>query len=480
MKIVVPILALVLINLSCAVNPVSGKKDFMLLSEQQEIAMGREADPEIVEMFGLYDHPEAQKFLNDLGQEMAAISHRSHLTYTFRLLDSPVLNAFALPGGYVYFTRGIMAQFNNEAEFAGVLGHEIGHITARHSAKQYSGQVIAQAGYTAGVLLMPEFSSLTGSARDALNMMFLQFGRDHESQSDELGVEYSTAIGYDASQLANFFQVLDRAEEESEQESIPDFMSTHPDPGDRYHAVLSHAAEAQADKEGVEWKVNRENYLNLIDGFVYGRDPRKGFIEDDTYYHPERRVQLPVPPDWQTDIAKDGLLAAPEEGDALLFFMRDDSSSTPGSSARKFADRLDLGVTNLETTNYNDLGGKYMEADLANPRNPSEVYRLSCYFVDVRGSIYQLVFVTIAATHETYARAIATSIREFRELKDEEYLNRQPERIDIFTADSDATIDQILLSAGVDDDRLKEIIALNGMTPGAPVTRGTLLKRLRT
>src|SRR5690606_37858355 len=142
---------------SCAINPVTGKRDFMLMSKNQEIAMGHQSDPEIINFFGMYEDEKLQKFIQQKGQEMAAISHRKDLKYEFKIVDSPVVNAFAVPGGYVYFTRGIMAHFNNEAEFAGVLGHEIGHITARHSAKQYSNNMLAQVGLAAGMILSPEF-----------------------------------------------------------------------------------------------------------------------------------------------------------------------------------------------------------------------------------------------------------------------------------------------------------------------------------
>ena len=127
-----------LIVAACAVNPVTGKKELMLMSEQEEIALGKQSDPGILQTFGLYQNAQLQEFITSRGMEMAKISHRPHLNYEFKILDSPVVNAFAVPGGYIYFTRGILAHFNNEAEFAGVLGHEIGHVAARHSAKQYS------------------------------------------------------------------------------------------------------------------------------------------------------------------------------------------------------------------------------------------------------------------------------------------------------------------------------------------------------
>src|SRR3989337_3253439 len=174
---------------SCAKNPVTGKRDFMLLSESQEIAMGQQSDPDIVKFFGLYDDKNLQKFIEEKGQQMAAISHRTNLQYEFKIVDSPVVNAFAVPGGYVYFTRGIMAHFNNEAEFAGVLGHEIGHITARHSVAQQRNALLGQLGLIAGMVIRPEFAQFAEQASQGLGLLLLKFGRDAERESDQLGVE---------------------------------------------------------------------------------------------------------------------------------------------------------------------------------------------------------------------------------------------------------------------------------------------------
>ena len=146
----------IILFFACSVNPVTGKKEVMFLSEENEIALGTQSDPQIQAMYGVYEDDQLQNFINSKGNEMAAISHRPHLKYQFRILDSPVINAFALPGGFVYFTRGIMAHFNNEAEFAGVLGHEIGHITARHSAKQYTNQQLAQVLLIGGLIVSKE------------------------------------------------------------------------------------------------------------------------------------------------------------------------------------------------------------------------------------------------------------------------------------------------------------------------------------
>src|SRR5688572_18110287 len=257
---------ILLLGDSCAKNPVTGKRDLMLMSESQEVAMGKESDPDIIKFFGLYDDKNLQKFIEGKGQEKVAVSHRKNLKYEFKIVDSPVVNAFAVPGGYVYFTRGIMAHFNNEAEFAGVLGHEIGHITARHSAKQYSNAMLANIGLVAGVLISPEFAQFADVAQQGVGLLFLKFGRDAERQSDELGVEYSTKINYDAQQMADFFGTLQQLQKQSGGEDVPDFLSTHPNPGDRQKTVTKLAADWRKKVGAADLKVSRDSYLKMIDG----------------------------------------------------------------------------------------------------------------------------------------------------------------------------------------------------------------------
>src|SRR5690606_13992995 len=209
-KISLLLISLYMLYNSCAVNPVTGKKQLVLMSEEQEIAMGLQYDPEVVASFGLYEDARLQQFINEKGKEMGAISHRPGLEYNFRIVDSDIVNAFAVPGGFVYFTRGIMAHFNNEAEFAGVLGHEIGHITARHSVIQQRNQMLGQLGLIAGMIIKPELAQFGEAASTGLSLLLLKFSRDDESQSDELGVLYSSKIGYDAENMARFFKTLQR------------------------------------------------------------------------------------------------------------------------------------------------------------------------------------------------------------------------------------------------------------------------------
>jgi predicted Zn-dependent protease len=228
--------------LSCATNPVTGKQELMLLSEADEIKLGQETDLQVVREYGLYEDPQLTAYLNGICQRLGKLSHRPHLTYHFKIVDVSVANAFAVPGGYVYFTRGILASLNNEAELAGVMGHEIGHITARHSAHQYSRAQLAQIGLGVGSLFM-DSSALTGLAQLGVGMLFLRFSRDNERQADDLGVEYSSKAGYDASEMANFFETLERMNAGSDRSGLPGWFSTHPNPTDRVQAVRERARE---------------------------------------------------------------------------------------------------------------------------------------------------------------------------------------------------------------------------------------------
>src|SRR5688572_21454280 len=338
---------------TCAINPVSGKRDFMLLSESQEVALGQQSDPEIKAYFGLYEDPKLQKFINEKGQEKVAVSHRKNLKYEFKIVDSPVVNAFAVPGGYVYFTRGIMAHFNNEAEFAGVLGHEIGHITARHSAKQYSNAMLANIGLVAGVLISPEFAQFADVAQQGVGLLFLKFGRDAERQSDELGVEYSTKINYDAQQMADFFGTLQQLQKQSGAEEVPDFLSTHPNPGDRQKSVTKLAADWRKKVRASDLKVNRDSYLKMIDGIIYGDDPRQGFTEDNVFYHPVMKFQFPYPSSWMVQNSPEQVQFAPRDGNAMMML-----TLTKGSSLDNAAQALVQNYKlNVQESKRDDVNG---------------------------------------------------------------------------------------------------------------------------
>ena len=218
---------------ACAINPVTGERDFAMVSEAEEIEQGRRYHKEIIASYGVYDNPALQQYVNRIGQELAAKSHRAHLKFTFTVLDSPDINAFALPGGYIYITRGIMAYFKSEAELAGVLGHEIGHVTARHSVRQQAGQFASN--LLSVLITVTTGEQALGNLSQQLSTGLIRgYGRDHELEADRLGAEYLHAVGYDPENMLEVIGVL--KDQEVYEKAL---AAKEKRPANIYHGVFS-------------------------------------------------------------------------------------------------------------------------------------------------------------------------------------------------------------------------------------------------
>ena len=460
----------------CATNPVSGKRQVVLMSEEQEIAMGKEADPQIVAQFGLYEDKALQDFITQKGKAMAAISHRPNLNYEFKIVDSEVLNAFAVPGGYVYFTRGIMAHFNNEAEFAGVLGHEIGHITARHSVAQQRNAILGQLGLIAGIVIAPGLAQFAEAASQGLGLLFLKFGRDAERESDELGVEYSSKIGYDAHEMASFFKTLERKSTEGGSEELPTFLSTHPNPGDRLVTVDKLATEWQTKLKLTNPQENRNEYLKKIDGLIYGEDPKGGYLENNVFYHPVLKFQFGTPANWAYQNTPQRVQFAPKDGKALMFL-----TLAPGSTLQEAANAV-LQQYKLQTlesreVNVNGLRAIAVVADQqAQQQGQAPVIRTLSYFIQQGTNIYHMIGVTSVNDFNSYSPSFTNTMQSFKELTDAAKINKKADRVRIKTVNQTGTLQQALRSVGVVEKKMEEFAILNGMTLTEQVTKGSLIK----
>ncbi|MBC7827843.1 MAG: M48 family metalloprotease [Chitinophagaceae bacterium] len=471
-------IATIILYNSCATNPVSGKKQVVLMSEAQEIAMGKEADPQIIAQYGLYEDKALQSFITEKGKQMAAISHRPKLDYQFRVVDSDVLNAFAVPGGYVYFTRGIMAHFNNEAEFAGVLGHEIGHIAARHSVEQQRNAILGQIGIIAGVVLAPDLAQFAESASQGIGLLLLKFGRDAERESDRLGVEYSSKIGYDANEMAGFFQTLERKSTESGQGELPGFLSTHPNPGDRFVTVGKLATEWKQKLNLTNAQVNRNTYLKRIEGLVYGEDPKQGYLENGIFYHPELKFQFTVPAGWNYQNSPQQVQLAPKDGKALMMMTLAKGASLQ-EAASGFLQQNSLQLLDSKDVNVNGLPALAMMADVKPQQGQQpqqQPIRTVSYFIKYGQLIYLLLGVAGTADFENYLSFFTNAQQSFKELKDPAKLNKKPDRVQIKTVRSASTLDQALRDHKADTKRLEEFAILNGMKLTDKVEAGTFIK----
>ncbi len=481
-----PILLSVALLTACSRNPVTGKREVILMSKEQEIALGQQSHPSVVASMGLYEDQKLNAFINEKGKAMARISHRPDLPYQFYIVDSPVVNAFAVPGGYVYFTRGIMAHFNNEAEFAGVLGHEIGHITARHSARQQTSQLFGTVGVLAGSVLLDKTGQLTDLASQGLQLALLGFSRAHESESDKIGVEYSSKIGYDAHQMANFFATIKRISDQSGQ-AVPNILSTHPDPGNRYTKVHEMAKAYQAANPAT-YQVDREDYLRMIDGIIYGEDPKQGFVENNMFYHPELRFQFPVPSGWQHQNSPAQFQMGPKGGKLSMILM-----GAKGNSLDEASQTLvkELGLKVLESNRTTINGNpayvlisqqqpqQQQQGQQQQQQSAANTLQIGTWLIQYGNSIYALHGLSTAANFQASFDTFQRVAGGFRSLTDSEKLNRQPERVKIQSAPRSGTFQENMVALGMPASRIEELGTLNSLKAGDQVNRGTLLKTLR-
>jgi predicted Zn-dependent protease len=315
MNKIVTCLILLLCTISgCAVNPVTGDNDFALVSESKEIKQGRSYHGSILSQYGVYDDPDLQAYVNRIGQKLASKSHRSHLKFTFTVLDSPDINAFALPGGYIYITRGIMAYLGSEAELAGVLGHEIGHVTARHSVRQQSGQVAASV--LSVLIAATTGSSGLGNASQQLTTGLVRgYGREHELEADRLGAEYLHNSSYDPESMLEVIGVLKDQEvyekalakkEKREASIYHGVYSTHPKNDDRLKTVVRAAKKLSTQTYQDN---NQSLYYRHIDGMIWGPSPRQGVVNGNVFSHPDLAFAIELPVDWQVRNREAFLLA---------------------------------------------------------------------------------------------------------------------------------------------------------------------------
>jgi predicted Zn-dependent protease len=371
------ILAISLALQACAINPVSGKRDFAIVSEPEEIRQGRQYHNDIIARYGIYDDPRLQQYVDRIGQQLAAKSHRSHLDYEFTVLDSPEINAFALPGGYIYITRGIMAYLDSEAELAGVLGHEIGHVTARHSVRQQSGQA-ASSILSVLITAATGAQSLGDISQQIGTGLVRGYGREHELEADRLGAEYLHNSGYDPETMLEVIGVLKDQEvyekalaskEGREAQTYHGVFSTHPRNDDRLKTVVRAARKlsSQAYRDD-----NRSTYHRMIDGLVWGPSPKQGIVVDNRFAHPELGFALQLPDDWKVRNNPDFLFARDPDSGAILqigLVQRKKDESMP-DLLRRLTENDDLAVSKTDygvsaKTRVKPRGGEAQPARLS-------------------------------------------------------------------------------------------------------------------
>ena len=429
-------LALGLLVAGCARNPATGQNELMLVSESQEIQMGQAYDSQVVATIGLYPDPALQSYIQDIGKKLAATSERPNLPWTFRVVDDPAVNAFAIPGGHVYVTRGILAHFTNEAELATVVGHEIGHVTARHTAAAMSKEQLANLGLAIGSIASSQVAKYAGVATQALGVLFLKFSRDNENQADELGVRYSSRANYDSRQMLSVMQMLDKIESSSGGR-LPEWLATHPNPGNRIEHITAVIAQTKTDFSGAV--VNRDSYVRRLDGIIFGMNPREGFFKGSEFYHPDLRFHMSFPSGWQTMNSKQAVAAQSPQQDAVIELSLAQGSNAD-QAARSFLSAQGMQAGTLTRSRVSGLTAS--EAPFS-ANTASGTVRGDAVFVEYGNNVYRLLAYSPDAQWSGYQGLAQRALSSFGPLSDPSILNMQPQHVSLFTLDRRTTIAEL-------------------------------------
>jgi len=305
----------------CSTNPATGESQFTaLMSPAQENNIGKTEHENIRKQFGFYEDPALLAYVRSVGARVVKNTERPDVSYQFFIIDSPIVNAFALPGGYIYVSRGLLALANSEAELAAVLAHEAGHITGRHSAERYSHGVLTSLG--AAVLSAALDSSAASQALDVGNNLFLSsYSRGQESEADTLGLRYLSRAGYDVSAMASFLSSLERdtqiqAAMKDQKAMSYSYFSTHPATADRVQKTQ--AGASQYPRGGT---VEQAAYLGHIDGMVFGDSEKQGFVRDQNFYHPGLGFTFHVPDGFIITNQPAQVIATSKTGAVIVFDM---------------------------------------------------------------------------------------------------------------------------------------------------------------
>ncbi len=423
---------------ACATNPATGERQLAFMGQGQEIALGQQADKEIAAAMGLYPDQEVQAYVERLGKSLAAKSERPDLPWTFRVVDDPVVNAFALPGGFIYVTRGLITHLTSEAELASVLGHEIGHVTGRHTVERLSKAQLASVGLAVGMILQPELRNYGDLAQAGLGLLFLKYSRDDERQADDLGLRYLNNANYDPREMVEVFDVLRRVSaKQGEGGRIPGWLATHPTPEKRIETISAQVAKLGGDFS--QRTVARQRYLETVDGVVFGENPREGYFRGNTFIQPELGFQIRFPEGWKTSNQRQAVGAISPRQDAVVVLTLSGRSS-PEEAAREFFSQQGVQQGPALSASLGGVPAVARIFGVARQQQPS--LQGIAAFAELGGKVYQLLGYTVQNHWNSYDTVLSSAIGSFERVTDRRALDVKPKRVDVVTLPSSMTLEE--------------------------------------
>jgi len=467
---------------ACAVNPVTGEQDLVMMSEQDEISLGRRTHHEVIKQYGVYDDPELQTYVQRIGERLATNSHRKDLIYRFTVVDSKQVNAFALPGGYIYITRGMMSYLNTEAELAAVLGHEIGHVTARHAVRQHSAAQLANIGAALGGIFIPGVYQAGGDQLVYLfgTVILRGYGREHELEADQLGAEYLARTNYGPHAMLDVIRVLKNQELFEEQLAKAEgreprvyhgLFSTHPDSDIRLKEVI---AKASPSRNPDSTFVGREEYLQKIDGLVFGDSEKEGVLRGRKFYHAELGFTLRFPPNWKVENRPNSLLVSAPAGAAMLQMSLEDINKR--ISPRDFMISR-LGLKRLGSDQALNIHGNDAHTGLMPANTPfgQRVTRFTVIYFNNRAYIFAGATKDPDAMSQ-YDRYFLETAQSFHTMTDNEHALAIPLHLRTIQADNKTNFKTLAEQSPLEFYPLEQLRLINGLYPSGRVVDGMLLK----
>ena len=469
---VVALLALA-VAVGCATNPATGRRQLILMSEAQEVQVGRESDAEIRKQMGLCTNDNLQKYVASIGARLAATSARPNLPWTFAVVDEPAVNAFALPGGFIYVTRGILPFLSNEAELAGVLGHEVGHVDARHSAEAYSKQLGAGLGLAVAGVLSPRTQPVQGLAGAGLGVLFLKYGREAELESDRLGVGYASRTGWDPSGVPGLLSTLARLDAAGgSSRGVPGWALTHPPAANRVARVQEAVTAAKATATGSA--TNAPAFERFLDGLVFGDSREKGMVRGSEFVHPILRFAVNFPAGWDVMNGDEQVTARQgEESNLVMLLQLAEGTGSVEAMAPAAMARAGWTAVDGSRTSINGLDAYLGTYDGMVGQTAARVRA-----AHIRSGTQTYVVAGLAPTNQ-FGAAVGTftsALRTFRALSQAEADRIQPSRVDFHVARAGDTWESLAKGLGGAQVSATTLAIINGRDPATQPRPGDRLR----
>ncbi len=468
---------------ACSTNPATGEQSFTaFMSEQDELRVGAEEHPKILkEMGGTYQYPTIQTYVDWVGEKLAKVSDLPDLKFHFTVLNDSNINAFALPGGYVYITRGLIALADNEAEMAGVLAHEIGHVTARHTAQRYSTAMATNIGLIGASILGSVFGLPSDLNRVAgqVGQLYLQsYSREQELEADMLAVRYMTRAGYDPRTLESFFRkmrqhtsITQRVRGNADKDPADNIMSTHPRTADRIAQAIRLARVAP----NANPRIGRDDYLTRIDGMLWGDSADQGIIHGRVFEHPDLRFRFEVPPGFYLTNSPTQVTAHGPDKTIILFNQLAKKETQNVRDMRSYVASWGGGrLKQVERITINGLEAATGGARINTSEGTRDVRLIAIRFAPDR--VYRFLFLTPPEATSRRNEDLRRVTYSFRALSDAEANAVKALKLRVLTVNPGDTPEKLANMMPLESFKLDWFMALNGLNEGEKLTPGQKVK----